>query len=244
MRTRGSTPPHRWTRRDRRAPRAAIWLLLHALVAAGLGCGDDTDGRRYRAVAGEGNARADWEVTVGVVDEDARPVEADRVSARSGRPGARSEVVGERVGPGQFLLRGGGAGPVTIRVLAGGKQHTLEHPIASPRATLVVPVGGKLEIAWSLPRSQELFDGRLVLVVESSLSPDRRIQRDIDRRGRIAGAAAIPYLAPGEYLASLELWRDADAPGGRDPLVVPLTAPRLLRIEAGELTRIPLGGES
>jgi hypothetical protein len=215
-------------------------LALCGLVALAA-CSDAPD-TGYTAVAGEGNARATWSVIVGVLDENAQSVDPERVTAQSGRPGMRQRFVGSRVAPGRFVLEGSGPGPLDLVVEVGGKRHTIQHPIDSPRATLVVPVGGRLEIAWSLPRDPALFDGRLVLILESSGEPSRRVERNIDRRGKSNGAIEIAYLAAGEYLASLELWKDGGAPGESNAFVMPLTAPRLLQVEAGELTRVPLGG--
>jgi hypothetical protein len=214
---------------------------LAAVTLLSVACNDTPD-VRYTAVAGEGNARAEWSVVVGILDENAQAVDAQRVTAESGRPGMKQRIVGARIAPGRFVLEGSGPGPLDVFIEAGGRRHTLQHPIESDRATLVLPVGGRLEISWSLPRAPELFEGRLMLVLESSAEPRRRLEQAIDRGGKSAGAVEVGYLAPGEYLVSLELWKDGDAPGGSGAFVLPLTAPRLLQIEAGEITRVPLGG--
>lgn len=224
---------------------AACRLVACALVGLlSLGCGDDgraDEPAAFSAVAtvGSTEGRSVW---VRVLDRDAKPIPGARVFAQGGED---LLVAAERVEPGEHRIDGLGEGRVRILVDVAGQRHMLEHPSSNPRATLVLPVGGGLEVAWAVPKLAALPDGTLHLVVATRADPDLRLELEVARNDRGSGTLAIPYLPVGEYLASLELWRkttpmDTDDP--EDPAkVLPLTAPRALWIEPRTVTQVVLG---
>ena len=229
--------------RWRGGERAAALLAL-GIAGLLLACGENERERfgstAFSAVSGERGVIAGRTVIVTVLDEDAEPVDGARVSALSD-PNDPASVIGATPLPGgEHRLDGLGEGSLPILVEIAGRRHRIEHPSANPRATLVVPVGGSLEVAWRVPPRDTLPSGSLVLTVSPRAEPQVRVEVTLDAGNQVAGTVAIPYLGPGEYLASLELWR-LERPGGRPAGILPVTDPRAFSIQEDQLTRIALG---
>lgn len=218
---------------------AALALLL-AVVP--LGCRESSKEKfgptAFSAVSGERGVIPGRTVIVSVLDEDAEPVEGAQVSALSDPNDPKSAVAATPLPGGEHRLDGLGEGAVPILVEIAGRRHRIEHPSSNPRATLVVPVGGSLEVAWRVPPRDTLPSGSLVLAVSPRSEPDARVEVKLGAQD--TGTVAIPYLGPGEYLAALELWR-LDRPTGRPAGILPMTDPRSFSIQEDQLTRIALG---
>ena len=227
-----------------RAKRGLGCALLAAVAL--LGCGEGGREEKFgsaafSAVSGERGVIAGRTVIVSVVDQDGEPVEGAKVSALSDPNDPRAVIAATPAAQGEQRLDGLAEGSVPILIEIGGRRHRIDHPSANPRATLVVPVGGSLEVAWSLPPPGQLPTGSLVLAVSPREEPETRLELTLDSgSGRVTGTVEIPYLSPGEYLASLELWR-LDRPAGRPAGILPVTDPRVFSIQEDELTRIALG---
>jgi hypothetical protein len=217
-------------------------VLLFAALC--LGCGESSKERFgptiFSAVSGERGVIAGRTVIVGVLDEDANPVEGAQVSALSDPNNPASVVAATPLPGGEHRLDGLGEGSVPILIEVAGRRHRIEHPSSNPRATLVVPVGGRLEVAWRVPPRDTLPSGSLVLTVSARAEPDVRFEVTLAGGDQVAGTVAIPYLGPGDYLASLELWR-LDRPKDRPAGILPMTDPRAFSIQVDQLTRIALG---
>jgi hypothetical protein len=228
----------------RRASTVRLAAILLAVAGALPGCGDGREKKpgstAFSAVSGERGVIAGRTVIVSVVDRDAQPVEGARVSALADPNDPASAIAATPLVAGEHRLDGLAEGTVPILIEIAGRRHRIEHSAENPRATLVVPVGGSLEVAWKVPPRKELPTGSLVLAVASRSEPDARLELTLDTGSRDAGTVAVPYLSPGEYLASLELWR-VERPGGRPPGVLPLTDPRVFSIQEDEVTRIAVG---
>jgi hypothetical protein len=222
-------------------PSTAVVLAL-AVVAMLWGCSESSKEKfgptAFSAVSGERGVIPGRTVIVSVLDEDAQPVEGAGVSALADPNDPSSTIAATPLPEGEHRLDGLGEGSVPILIEIAGRRHRIEHPSSNPRATLVVPVGGSLEIAWRVPARDTLPSGSLVLAVSARAEPDVRFEMTLGSQD--AGTIAIPYLGPGEYLASLELWR-LDRPTGRPAGILPMTDPRAFSIQEDELTRIALG---
>ncbi len=225
-----------------RVGRAATLALL--LAAALVACGESNKEKfgstAFSAVSGERGVIAGRTVIVSVLDEEAQPVDGARVSALSDPNDPASVIAATSLPGGEHRLDGLGEGTVPILVEVAGRRHRIDHPSSNPRATLVVPVGGSLEVAWRVPPRDQLPTGSLVLTVSPRSEPDVRVEVTLDVGSRDSGTVAIPYLGPGEYLATLELWR-LDRPKGRPAGILPVSDPRAFSIREDELTRIALG---
>ena len=217
-------------------------MLLVLVAAALLACGESSKEKfgptAFSAVSGERGVIPGRTVIVSVLDENAQPVEGAQVTALSDPNDPATTVAGTALPDGESRLDGLGEGSIPILVEIAGRRHRIDHPSSNPRATLVVPVGGSLEIAWRVPPRETLPTGSLVLAVAARAEPDVRLEVTLGAQD--AGTVAIPYLGPGEYLASLELWR-LDRPKGRPSGILPMTDPRSFSIQEDQLTRIALG---
>ncbi len=233
------------------------WRSLTAVVFTGLivGCGAEESSAPRPAftatalVEGATDGRSVW---VRVLDQNAEPIDGASVSVQLESGDVRDAV---EVGRGEHRIDGLLEGVVPIQVQAGGREHLLKHAIENPYATLVLPVGGELDVVWQAPQLAGLPDGDLYLVVVARLDPELRFEIPLEQAESYTGRASIPYLMPGQYLASLELWRvpepadgmsDADAAVLADaeeaPVkILPLTQPRLVWIAPGEAAQIVLG---
>ncbi len=215
-------------------------LLATALLACGESNRERFGPTAFSAVSGERGVIPGRTVIVSVLDEDARPVEGAQVSALTdpNDPATAIAATASGLPEGEHRLDGLGEGSIPILVEIGGRRHRIEHPSANPRATLVVPVGGRLEVAWRVPSRETLPSGSLILTVSPRAEPDVRLEVALGAQD--AGTVAIPYLGPGEYLAALELWR-LERPRGRPAGILPMTDPRAFSIQEDQLTRIALG---
>jgi hypothetical protein len=233
-RTRADQPGPGW----RRAGAAALVLAAAALLACGESGKEKFGPTAFSAVSGERGVIPGRTVIVSVLDEDAQPVEGAQVSALSDPSDPASVIAATALPEGGHRLDGLAEGSVPILVEIAGRRHRIQHPSSNPRATLVVPVGGSLEVAWRVPPRATLPTGSLVLTVSARTEPDVRLEVTLGAQD--AGTVAIPYLGPGEYLASLELWR-LDRPSGRPAGILPMTDPRSFEIQEDQLTRIAVG---
>jgi len=252
------------SRVDRRGGRQSwsaflIPMSLSLLVSLASGCGDDESADvpeepAFTAVAVLDGASAGRSIWVRVLDRNAEPIDGASVSIELPTGGVRDAT---EVAVGQHRLDGLIDGIVPIAVDVAGRRHMLEHPVAKPNATLVLPVGGRLDVVWQVPQLADLPEGELHLIVAARADPELRFELEVEPEEGYVGRELVPYLLPGQYLASLELWRVPDAPvaervtpygppsEGEGPVkILPLTQPRLLSIEEGEVTQIVLGGPS
>lgn len=178
-------------------------------------------------------------VVVSVLDEDAKPLPGARVTAELGTGwsvGARA------IAPGQFELNGLLDDDVVIRAELAGGALRIRHPTDSPKATLIFPVGGEVVVYWVLPERDRIAAGELRLVLQARGDTRVRIEQAVD--GSVpAGFVELPYLRPGEYEASLELWEvPLGAPNRK--VIIPVTAPRVVRVSSHERSWVRLGVES
>jgi len=220
------------------------WALVCALAALlPLACGGEPaeETPAFSAVA-ERDPAEGRSVWVRVLDRDAAPIPGARVYIDGPDD---SEIPAAVVGQGEYRLDGLSDDRVNIWVEVVGQRHGLKHPVSNSRATVVLPVGGGLEVAWAVPQLPALPDGSLHLVVATRAEPDLRLEVEVARSDLGSGSFAIPYLPVGEYLASLELWRrttEIDPGDPDDPVkILPLTAPRVLWIEPRAVTQVVLG---
>lgn len=173
-------------------------------------------------------------VVATVVDGAGRPVAGVEVSAQPSEGGGET-LRATTAANGTCELRGLARGPTTYVVDVGGELHRVEQAAEAGDVKVTTPAYGAVRLDVPFPAGAPRF-----MVVRlrglAPLGPTRPavtlVTQAVWNEGRTAGVATFPYVAPGDYEATLDDGTDASRP--------PLLGPAPVAVVAGATASVAL----